>query len=130
MNFEILGIDASAKVVASLVVATSLYAVPVDKQAHFGVSLALAGWGETYFHTRTSKAKAALYGFGAAMSVGVVKESYDALQPNGSGWDWEDLGYDAAGAFIGVWLSSVINGISMSVTPLNGGAKTTIEWRY
>lgn len=119
-----------SKVAASLIATASLFAVPIDKQAHFGVSLTLAGWSETYFHTRTSKAKAALYGFGTTMAVGVAKESYDAIASHGSGWDWEDLGYDAAGAFMGAWLASVINGYSFAVSPVDGGMKTTIEWRY
>lgn len=65
-----------------------------DKAAHFGVSFAL-GVGASRLSDDTATA------FGLALLPGLAKELYDATQ-DCNRFSWKDMGWNAAGAFIGV----------------------------
>ena len=73
-----------------------------DKAKHFGVSYAL-GLGASQLSSDTWTA------FGLALIPGVAKELYDQQQ-DCNRFSWKDLGWDAAGAYLGVrtghWLIS------------------------
>lgn len=47
-----------------------------------------------------------LFGIVIGLSLSILaslgKESYDALRPNGTGWDWKDLLADLVGIIIGI----------------------------
>jgi uncharacterized protein YfiM (DUF2279 family) len=80
----------------------SLYGqvVPVDKVAHAATCYAIstATYSLTYNLTQDRR-KATIYGFAAAVAVGVAKELYDTHHGNP---EWGDLAADVTGAAIGV----------------------------
>jgi len=65
-----------------------------DKAAHFGVSFAV-GVGASRLTTDTWTA------FGLALIPGVAKEVYDSQQ-DCNRFSWKDMGWNAAGAYLGV----------------------------
>lgn len=65
-----------------------------DKAAHFGVSFAL-GIGASRLSADTPTA------VGLALLPGLAKELYDAQQ-DCNRFSWKDMGWNAAGAYLGV----------------------------
>ena len=65
-----------------------------DKAAHFGVSFALGVAGSRLSDDTWTA-------FGLALLPGLAKEVYDAQQ-DCNRFSWKDMGWNAAGAYVGV----------------------------
>lgn len=92
-----------------------------DKRLHAGISAGLgAGFYALSVPLVERRSARAAIGFGAAFSLGIAKELYDATgagTPSG-----RDLAWDAVGAFAGVGAAALID---FAVCRLRGGTKQT-----
>jgi putative lipoprotein len=81
-----------------------------DKAEHFGVSAAIgAGSYALVRPIAFEPPKARLFAFGVAVGVGAAKEGWDALGHGDP--SWKDLGWDAAGALVGVAVAWAIDAL-------------------
>ncbi|PHM37652.1 YfiM family lipoprotein [Xenorhabdus innexi] len=72
-----------------------------DKAQHFLFSAAIAAAGNAYGDQQDWKHReSAQFGVFLSIGLGAAKELYDS-RPAGTGWSWQDLVYDVAGAITG-----------------------------
>ncbi|MBA5603160.1 YfiM family lipoprotein [Pectobacterium aroidearum] len=72
-----------------------------DKAQHFLASTAISAAGYEYgTHQRWSSDRSGGFGVLLSISLGMAKELYDSRE-GGTGWSWQDLVWDVAGATTG-----------------------------